>query len=61
MQKEKSARDDLTTNWETFAASDRRICLNETMSDGPPSYVELLECLYMARDTRKQMGHGRPR
>jgi hypothetical protein len=61
MQDEKNARDDLTTNWETFAASDRRICFNETMSDGTPSYVELLECLYMARDTWKQMGHGRRR
>lgn len=60
MQKEKNARDELINNWETFVASDRRVCLNETMSDGTPSYVELLECLYMAIDTRKQMRRGRP-
>ena len=61
MQDEKSARDDLAMNWETFVASDRRVCLAETMSDGTPSYVELLECLNIARDTRGQMGRGRPR
>jgi hypothetical protein len=61
MEDEKSARDDLATNWQTFVASDRRVCLAETASDGTPSYVELLECLHMARDTRGQMGRGRPR
>ena len=61
MQDKKSARDDLAMNWESFVASDRRVCLAETMSDGTPSYVELLECLNIARDTRGQMGRGRPR
>jgi hypothetical protein len=61
MQDEKSAHDDLAMNWESFVASDRRVCLAETMSDGTPSYVELLECLNIARDTREQMGRGRPR
>jgi hypothetical protein len=60
MEDEKSARDDLAMNWQTFVASDRRVCLAETTSDGTPSYVELLECLNMARDNRKQMGRGRP-
>jgi hypothetical protein len=45
MQYEKRARDDLAMNWESFVASDRRVCLAETMSDGTPSYVELFECL----------------
>jgi len=49
MGDEKSARDSLAKTWETFAASDRRVCLNATTSDGTPSYVELLECLNMAR------------
>ena len=61
MQDEKSARDDLATNWETFVASERRVCVAETSSDGTPSYVELLECLNMARDTREKMGRGRLR
>jgi hypothetical protein len=60
MEEEKSARDDLAINWQTFVASDRRVCLAETTSDGTPSYVELLECLFIARDTRGQMGRGRP-
>jgi hypothetical protein len=61
MQDEKSAHDDLAMNWESFVASYRQVCLAETMSDGTPSYVELLECLNIARDTREQMGRGRPR
>jgi len=44
-----------------YPEADRRVCLAETMSDGAPSYVELLECLNIARDTREQMGRGRPR
>jgi hypothetical protein len=51
MEDEKSARDSLAKNWETFVASDRRVCLNMTASDGTPSYVELLECLKMAGDS----------
>ena len=60
MEEERSARDDLAKIWEAFVASDRRVCLNETTLDGTPSYVELLECLNMARDTRGQIGRGRP-
>ena len=59
MEDEKSARDALAKNWEAFVASDRRVCLAETASDGTPSYVELLECLNMARDNCGQMGRGR--
>ena len=61
MEEEQSARDDLAMNWGMFVASDRRVCLTETTSDGTPSYVELLECLNMARDTRGQLGRSRPR
>ena len=53
MEDEKSARDDLTKSWETFVASDRRVCLEETTSDGTLSYVELLECLNIVRDTNE--------
>ncbi len=60
MQNEKSARDDLINNWEAFVASGRRFCIAEMSSDGTPSYVELLECLNMARDSRSLEG-GRPR
>lgn len=61
MEDEKGARDDLIRNWGKFVSSDRRICIAETISDGTPSYVELLECLYTARDIREQTGRGRLR
>ena len=61
MEDEKSTRDALAKKWETFVASDRRVCLSETASDGTPSYVEFLECLIMARDARGQTRRGRPR
>ena len=48
MEDEERARDSLAKNWKTFVASDRRVCLNMTASDGTPSYVELLECLKIA-------------
>ena len=60
MEDERSAHDDLAKIWEIFEASDRRVCLNETTLDGTPSYVEFLECLNMARNTRGQMGRSRP-
>lgn len=59
VEDEKSARDSLAKSWETFVASDRRVCLNATISDGTPSYVELLECLNMAGGSL--MGRGRLR
>ncbi len=52
MADENDARDELTTNWKSFLPSEQRVCLSETISDGTPSYVELLECLNMARETR---------
>jgi hypothetical protein len=61
MEDEKSARDELEKSWETFVASDRRVCLEETTSDGTPSYVELLECINIARNAGGQMGGGGPR
>jgi hypothetical protein len=60
MEDERSAHDRLTVTWQTFDANDRRVCLEETTSDGTPSYMEFLECLNMAKRAREQMGHGRP-
>lgn len=61
MADENAARADLIINWQGFLPSDRRVCLAETMSDGTPSYVELLECLNMASDSRRKTEGGRPR
>ena len=59
MSDENDARDELMKNWQSFLPSEQRICLGDTLADGTPSYVELLECLNMARDTRGKTERGR--
>ena len=54
MSDENSARAAVAKEWSTFKASDVRECLYETQSDGTPSYVELQECLELARDAAKE-------
>lgn len=58
---EMQARNDLQAQWAQFGASARASCFQETDSDGTPSYVELLTCLEMARDTAKPSGSNRNR
>jgi hypothetical protein len=50
---EAGARDALQPQWTQFGAADKSVCIRETSIDGTPSYVELLTCLEMARDTKK--------
>jgi len=52
MNDEKSARAMLQSQWDQFSASERTSCVETTTTGGPPSYVELLTCLQMARDAR---------
>lgn len=52
MKDEQNARVALTSQWETFVASDRATCTQNETTAGSPSYVELLTCLQMARDAR---------
>lgn len=52
-RQENAARDDLRPQWSDFHADDKKACVQETSMDGTPSYVELLTCLEMARDSRK--------
>ena len=52
MKDEQDARTQLTSQWETFLASDRASCTQNETSGGSPSYVELLTCLQIARDAR---------
>jgi hypothetical protein len=64
MKDEQDARVQLTSQWETFIASDRATCTQNETTGGSPSYVELLTCLQMARDARalpadKTEGTGR--
>jgi hypothetical protein len=53
---ERDARTQLNRDWSTFPAPDRGRCAGMVIVGGPPSYVELLTCLEMARDAAKLPG-----
>jgi len=53
MRSENDAREKLKTDWKTFAVPDRQRCADRTMKGGPPSYVEVLTCLEMAKAARE--------
>jgi hypothetical protein len=38
--------------WAQFAGADKRNCIASATTGGSPSYVELLTCLEMARDSK---------
>ena len=50
---EKNARDTLGKEWAQFPPIDRGHCTQLATLGGTPSYVELLTCLEIARDTKK--------
>jgi hypothetical protein len=52
LEQEQSARAQLEKTWSQFASQDRERCLDMTKEMGgtTASYVEVLECLTMARD-----------
>ena len=56
---EKSAREAVEREWDSFSATDRRHCHSLVTTGGPPSYVEFLSCLEVSRDARK-IDQGRP-
>jgi len=51
-KEEQDAHDQLDKQWTQFAVADRNKCAQLTHIGGAPSYVELLVCLEMARDTK---------
>ena len=53
LRSEHEARDQLTRQWGEFAAADKTRCVGKTHMGGPPSYIEVLTCLELARDARK--------
>lgn len=53
LRSEEAARDKLKEGWKNFLAEDRRSCTGMTQMGGPPSYVEVLTCVEMARDVRE--------
>jgi hypothetical protein len=53
VRSEHEARDALARQWAEFAAADKPRCVEKTHMGGPPSYIEVLTCLELARDARK--------
>jgi hypothetical protein len=49
---EKGAGATITQNWATYPVRDRDHCENLATLGGSPSYVEMLTCLEIARDTK---------
>ncbi len=52
MQNEKQARDQLQKQWKTYSRAERMRCEQLDTLGGPPSYVELLTCLQIAKEAR---------
>ena len=53
MKDEQNARAQLAATWDRFASPQRDACVQtENSTGGPPSYVELLTCLQIARDVQ---------
>lgn len=50
---ENSARAEVAKQWASFRPGDRQRCSAEAQLDGAPSYVDLLECLTLARESRQ--------
>jgi hypothetical protein len=53
VRNEHEVRDALVRQWAEFAAADKIRCVEKTHMGGPPSYIEVLTCLELARDARK--------
>lgn len=50
---EMQARSLLVAQWKHFSAADKASCVGETSMGGPPSYIEILTCIEIARDARQ--------
>ncbi len=51
LQDEQVARGNLQKEWSTYSAADRERCLRLSDQGGMPSYVELLTCLQIAKQS----------
>jgi hypothetical protein len=52
LQNEKQARVKLQKQWNTYSRAERTHCEQFDTLGGPPSYVELLTCLQVAKEAR---------
>lgn len=50
---ERTAQDQVTKNWSQYSARDKTDCVGMERKGGPPSYVELLSCLEIMKDSKK--------
>ena len=51
MREEGAAHDLLTKNWSQYLPADKTLCVGMVSKGGPPSYVELLSCLEIMKDS----------
>ena len=51
---EEAARKEVGKDWTKIPAAERTQCVSTVRADSSPSYVELLVCLEMTRDSRKR-------
>src|SRR6516162_1797 len=49
---ERTAENALAENWSKYNAADKTQCIGNVKTGGPPSYVELLSCLEIMRDSK---------
>ncbi|AIQ92511.1 protein of unassigned function [Methylobacterium oryzae CBMB20] len=56
LEDEGSARAEVEKKWSSYPAGDRTRCAAEAQLDGLPSYVDLLECLTLAREAKAEDG-----
>ena len=52
MGDERTAQDTLSQNWSKYNAADKTQCVGNVKTGGPASYVELLSCLEIMRDSK---------
>ena len=53
VKSEQEARNQISKSWSTFAAGDRSTCVGLSNMGGQSTYIELLTCLEIMRDSRK--------
>jgi hypothetical protein len=55
---ENAAKDTLEKSWSKYNSADKTQCVGLARQGGPPSYVELLSCLEVMRDSKTIRSNG---
>jgi hypothetical protein len=55
---ENAAKDTLQKSWSKYNSADKTQCVGLARQGGPPSYVELLSCLEVMRDSKTIRSNG---